>query len=252
MDHADAVSKNLIEQYLLHEMSPQLRDEFEEHFFDCQMCAADLRATSAFLDATRTELKRAESRPAAVIPIADKRPRQFIWKPALALYALAASLLVVVYQNAFVYPRLKSEVAELRTPEVLPSISLVGDNSRGGNTPSAPVGDAQAFLLLVDLPTQDRFSTYTCLLYAPSGELIWSLGVSAQQARDTVSIRIPPGKRSAGRYSLLVKGNQSELAKDSSTAGDATQYKDQAAAATGIDLARYNFVLDAVSTNSGH
>jgi hypothetical protein len=45
--------------------------------------------------------------------------------------------------------------------------------------------------LLVDIPTEDRFSSYTCLLYSPSGSLSWRVEVSPQQAKDTVSIRVP-------------------------------------------------------------
>lgn len=247
MDHAEAVGRKLVEQYVLEEMAPELRGEFEEHFFECHECAADLRATSAFVDATRTELKRAAPKRVDAVRTVRSEPRRSIWQPVFAIYALAACLLVMLYQNIFVYPRLKQEVAAVNVAEVLPSISLVG-NSRGGGVASALVGNAKAMLLLVDLPAQDRFSTYTCLLYAPSGELASSVLVSAQQARDTVSIRVPLAEHVAGRYSLLVKGNQGEPGLGNRETGGLSGH---AAPMNGVDLARYAFVLNDASTNPG-
>jgi len=47
MDHQEALRRSAVEKYLLNEMPQPERDEFEEHFFGCQECAADLRATAA-------------------------------------------------------------------------------------------------------------------------------------------------------------------------------------------------------------
>ena len=44
MDHEAAVQQMVVEQYLLDELAPELRDEFEEHLFDCAECSLDLRA----------------------------------------------------------------------------------------------------------------------------------------------------------------------------------------------------------------
>jgi len=53
MDHQDALRRGAAEQYLLNEMPQPERDEYEAHFFECQECAADLRATAAFLDGAK-------------------------------------------------------------------------------------------------------------------------------------------------------------------------------------------------------
>ena len=57
MDHHQATQLTAVEKYLLEELAPELRDEFEEHFFDCQECATDLRATAGFIDAAKREFK---------------------------------------------------------------------------------------------------------------------------------------------------------------------------------------------------
>ena len=127
------------------------------------------------------------------------------WPSALVWSALAASLLVVAYQNLVVFPHFKTEIAELKAPEILPVISLVGGNSRGGQTPEASVAAAHPFLFSVDIPTQDRFSSYTCLLYSPSGSLAWRVEVSPQAAKDTVSIRVPSADRRQGNTPWLFR-----------------------------------------------
>jgi anti-sigma factor RsiW len=163
VNHFEATQSRAVEKYLLGEMLPSERDAFEEHFFDCPECAADLRATAAFLDAAKSELKDLSRSTVQPQPV-KRSPFVLPWKPALAWGALAASLLVTAYQNILVFPRLTNEVAQLKAPEVLPSLSLVSGNSRGGETSSMTVANTKPFLLLVDVPTQDRFMSYTCSL----------------------------------------------------------------------------------------
>ena len=226
MDHDYAVRLSLVEKYLLEELPPELRDEFEEHYFDCQECATDLRATAAFLDSATTELK-ASSGPKPVPNPTRKSWFAWLWTPAFVVPALAACLLVIAYQNIVTLPHFRSAIAELRTPEVLPTISLVGGNSRGGATPSIAVPGIQPFLVLVDIPTQDRFSSYTCLLYSPSDSLAWRVQVSAEAAKDTVSIRVPAAQRVPGSYTLVVQGNTDRTPQEN-----------------GVDLAHYHFALN--------
>jgi len=230
MEHEEAVRLSLVEKYLLDELDSGLRDEFEEHYFDCRDCAEDLRATSAFLEAAKNELAAAPAaRPAPIAagkPAASKPWFAWLWSPAFAVPALAACLLVITYQNLVIFPRFRSALAELRAPEILPTVSLVGGNSRGGSAPTIAVAGTQGFLVLIDIPTQDRFSSYTCLLYSPSGSLVWHVPVSSVEARDTVSIRVPANQAGPGSYTLAVQGNSGA-----------------ASAESGVELARYRFTL---------
>ncbi len=225
MDHYQATELTAVEKYLLDELTPGERDDFEEHFFDCQECAIDLRSTAAFMAAAKKELQ-ANPIPKPRGATNGKSFFASLWPSALVWSALAASLLVIAYQNLVVFPRYATEIAGLKAPEILPSISLVGGNSRGGQIPVAEVGAARPFLLQLDIPAQDRFSTYTCLLYSPSGTLAWRVEVSAQSAKDTVSIRVPSAGRQSGEYTLTVQGNTGQ-------------------GGTPVDLAHYRFALKA-------
>ena len=229
MDHAEAVRLSLVEKYLLDELPPELRDEFEEHYFDCRECAEDLRAASAFLDAAKNELRAAPlPKPAPSVPEARTRKPRFawLWTPAFVVPALAACLMVIAYQNFVIFPRFRGAIAELRSPEILPTLSLVGGNSRGGSAPAIAVAGSNAFLVLIDIPTQDRFSSYTCLLYSPPGSIAWHVQVSAEEAKDTVSIRVPAGRAVPGSYTLVVQGNSGPVSVEN-----------------GAELARYRFNL---------
>jgi hypothetical protein len=223
MNHQQATETMATERYLLDELTPEARDAFEEHFFDCQECATDLRAGAGFVDAAKRELGAS---PKAMAAASDK-PRRGFFRPALAWGALAASLLVMAYQNVVVYPHYKTEIAELQAPEILPSLSLVGGNSRGGEIPAAAVAPQKPFLLSLDIPTQDRFSSYTCLLSSPSGAIVWRADVPRESAKDTVSIRVPSGNRQSGEYTLTVQGN------GNSGSGE-----------TPVDLAHYHFTVN--------
>ena len=133
---------------------------------------------------------------------------------------------VVGYQNAVVYPRLKGEIAQLNRPSILSPLFLVGGNTRGGNTSTVALSKARPLLLSVDIPTGEQYSKYACDLVGPSGTIIWSLPVTADQAKDTVPIVVPADGLSHGDYTLIVRGYAKE-------AGNAP-----------ADLAHYRFAVN--------
>jgi hypothetical protein len=225
MNHQEALRCAAVEQYLLNEMPGATRDEFEEHYFDCPECAADLRTTAAFLDGAKKELRRPAS-DARAAPAVRRPWFEFLWKPAFAAPAFALLLLVVTYQNAVVLPRYADAAAQLKRPEILTSLSLIGGNSRGGAVPAAVVGVGHPLLLSVDIPTAERFASYSCVLMALSGAIVWRLPVSTDQAKDTVAIRLPADILVAGDYRLIVQGHAAV------GAGETT------------DLASYRFTLN--------
>jgi Putative zinc-finger len=227
MDHQEATRITAVEMYLLDELSAREREQFEEHFFECLECAADLRATAAFLDVARRELKpeRGIDRRKAPLP-ARKSWLAPPWRSAVFATAFALSMLVVVYQNVLVLPRLASEVASLDNPELVQSVSLAAGNSRGA-TSAIKIAKGRALLLSVDIPAREEFSGYVCVLLSPSGSIVWRLPVSQDQAKDTVSIRVPPGRWVAGEYRLLVQG-----------------IFDRTGSRPAVDLAHYRFALN--------
>ena len=57
MDHRTAVSRNLVERYILGELSAEEEAESEEHFFSCPLCAEDIRYASRLRANLKAELR---------------------------------------------------------------------------------------------------------------------------------------------------------------------------------------------------
>jgi hypothetical protein len=203
LNHQEAMAETAVEKYLLNEMSPVQRDDFEEHYFSCTECAAELRATAAFLDTAKQELRAgAVLRPK---PAHRKTPWwAFFGKPVFLSAACASLLAVIAVQNLAVFPR-----GSANEPEVLPTLSLVGGDARGAEVSRLPLDGAHAFLLNVDVPADESYSNYACALLAPNGTPLWRVPISREQAKDTVSIRVPATRAITGTFTLVVQGLKS-------------------------------------------
>src|ERR1700684_1717677 len=136
MDHNMVVREKITEKYLLEELDPALRDEFEEHFFDCQECARDVRAASEFVAHSKVVLAE---RSATVAAFAKATPSPassggwFSWlRPAFAVPVLALLLVVIAYQNLATLPHLTKGVTQ---PQLL-SAATVNLLTYGQNAPA--------------------------------------------------------------------------------------------------------------------
>jgi hypothetical protein len=204
MDHEEAVRQNATERYLLDELDPELRDQFEEHLFDCQDCALDLRAGAMFVEQTKVILAEPAAVSAARVPIAaTAKPGWFAWlRPAFAVPVLALLLAVIGYQNFVTYPSL---VATANQPQVGPWTS-VNVSTRGTTANSVKVHKEEGFGVLVNLPPQDGFASYTADLYNPAGKKEWSRQIAIASHEDTRQIYISGHNLESGTYTLVVNG----------------------------------------------
>ena len=57
LDHLKATKRNVADRYVLGELSPAQREEFEEHYFECAECAEDVRAFMAISSNSRSVLE---------------------------------------------------------------------------------------------------------------------------------------------------------------------------------------------------
>src|SRR5271156_3413280 len=101
MDHNEAVQQNATERYLLQELDPDVRDQFEEHLFDCQDCALDVRSGAMFVEQSKVILGEKPEAAVARVPVRVPAPSGwFGWmRPAFAAPALALLLIVIGYQG---------------------------------------------------------------------------------------------------------------------------------------------------------
>jgi hypothetical protein len=201
MDHNAVVREKMTEKYLLNELDPQLRDAFEEHFFDCPECALDVRAGTEFVAQSKAILAEPEPIPARV-PTPEPAPARREWfswlRPAFAAPALAVLLAVIGYQNLVTYPRLKQ-------PHVL-AWTAVNVGTWGAGGPMITVPQGQAFLLFVRIPPDGAYTRYTADLYNPAGKLESSLAFPAISGQDEWPVEVPGATREPGTYTLTVRG----------------------------------------------
>ena len=215
MDHTAVVRDRTTERYLLNELESEVRDEFEEHYFDCPECAQDVSAASQFVEHSKLVLAES-SEPVPVRPISDPAPVRrgwFTWlSPAFAVPALALLLAVVGYQNLVTYPRLQ---AELTQPQILPAVA-VNVGTYGARDTSVPPG--KGLVLSLRIPPDGLFVRYKIELYNPAGKRAGSFTVAPVGGQDQWSVTIPAVDREVGTYTLAVHGiTRSGEAKDLSS-----------------------------------
>ena len=207
MNHEDAIREMAVEKYLLGELTGDSRNVFEEHLFDCPICAADLSSGVTLLEGARSELAASLREETA----SGRTSFLPAWlSPVWMLPALAACLALLVYQSAVVVPSMRKQVAEANAPAVLNTLALAGGQARGVELPKVIAPKEGSFLLAVDIPTSADYTSYLCVLSAPDGTTVWKGQVTAEQARDAVHIQIPSGITKPGENTLVVNGVHGE------------------------------------------
>lgn len=205
MDHSESIRLMAAEKYLLGELTPELREQFEEHFFDCQECALDVRAGAALVAHSKVVL----SESVAVSPVSVRVPvgaklGWFAWlRPAWIVPVLAALLVVLGYQNLVTYPQLKQAAT---SPQILPWASI-NVSTRGTSTIQITPRARQGFHLLLNIPPDSGYTSYTFNLSSPSGRLEWSRTIPAASSDEARSIYVPGANQEQGIYKLAVRGN---------------------------------------------
>lgn len=209
MDH-DVVRHLMTEQYLLDELDPDTRDAFEEHYFNCSECAADVHAGALFLEQSKVVLAE---KPVPVLADTSVQPTpkpgwlaglRALLRPAFIMPVMATLLAVVAYQNLVTYPQL---ARQLNSPRVLPFAS-VNVGTYGSAGPAITALPGQGFLLFVRIPPEDGYAHYTAELYNPAGKLEWSLIIPAPATpdQDHWPLQVPGANRAAGTYTLKLRG----------------------------------------------
>ena len=207
MDHDAVVRQQMTERYLLNELDTQARDEFEEHFFDCQDCALDVHAGALFIEQSKVALaEQPEKASAGSMALVPPRPVKSGWRqwfrPALAAPLMALLLVVVGYQNLVTLPQMQQAA---RSPQVLPWVP-VNVGTYAGDGPTIAARQGQGFLLFVRIPPEGIYSQYTAELYNPAGKVEWSVTIPASSTQDQWPVQVPGANREAGSYSLKVRG----------------------------------------------
>lgn len=215
MNHSEAITQMAAERYLLDELGPDARDQFEEHLFDCSECALDVRAGDLFIREAKVqlpELVAADEAKASKARVGVKPARErrdwFAWlRPAYLAPAFAMLLGVVAYQNFVTLPGLREVANEPR----LAPLTAVRGATRGDGHQTLKTTRKLGLALPVDLLPTDMpaasFVSYSFTLTGPNGKVAWKATIPAP-ADDSrqMSLGIPGKLLSNGTYTVTVAG----------------------------------------------
>ena len=204
MNHSAAVRIDAVNRYLLGQLSELECEEFELHFFDCKLCAAELSTAAVFEENAkavfRADLaKGAQSAPHAASGWQRWRKllgtRPWLMAPALASCAL---LILAAYQGLIVIPR-------LRAPQAIASFALA-PITRGDDWQARRVASQTQYYAIDMDPTWDAsFASYDCAVLDDSGATRFSVRVPAPPPGKPIEVLLTRSVLNTGRYTVIIR-----------------------------------------------
>lgn len=245
MTHQQAIDKHAAERYLLQEMPELERFAFEEHFFDCQICAEDVRTGALIQEGVKGGLlpegtagKAEPARPMAdvrfredtglkaeeedtglkaeeVVTVAAAPGTIVMIRPSVTSrvmpWAVAATLAVAAgYQALVVVPGLQSQVVG---PSVLSPVTLRGASRGAAPTLTRPTNGALSFA--VDLSGIPAGARLTYDFRAADGRSVATGTAAAPPPGTPLLLLIPASALEApGTYVVAVTAGEGSAAVD--------------------------------------
>jgi len=214
MDHTEALELHATERYVLGELSTTEAAAFEEHYFVCADCTADLECATLLVANARAVLP--ETVPARTPAAARPRTWWSGWKglleafrPRLAMAATSFASLALggvwIYQTLVTIPRLKQAAVAADTAFVLPAFALAG-TSRGDGATVSITPDTRSFAVSFDMDPQTAYPEYRGILKDATGAVRFTFQFSPPPTGQPVTVSLPAHKLQPGKYDLVVDG----------------------------------------------
>jgi hypothetical protein len=207
MTHDEAVKDGATERYVLDEMTDEERDAFEEHYFECAVCAEDVRAAITLRDGLAA-VHRHEPVP-NVVPFQPRR-----WSLPTSLGAVAASAMITVFSmNAAIVQPLRQSLRTAQQPVSMstvmqllqaPIVHLQATRAEAQHV-SVIQHDQDSKLEFDVAGEENRTTPYTCTIVDRRGSAIYSIPVSAQEAKEEfVRLLVRKNSLEPGNYRLQI------------------------------------------------
>lgn len=187
MEHNETQQSHAVERYLLNEMSEDERDGFEEHYFDCHLCAADVVEGERLMASGHAVASETPS----VVPFPSRS--WTAWIPA------AAAAMLLLMNGLFLMPLRSGAVSEIVDLEEIP----VGVN-RSANAPPITLRAGVTNLVYLEVPPEAVYPRYEFRLRSAAGSVVAREPVSAKKAGEGVYWLL--GSLPAGSYVLAIHG----------------------------------------------
>ena len=200
------------EKYVLGEMTDELRDQFEEHYFDCAECALDVEAAAAFITASK-EVFAAEPATAPIrLPIPanreSKQARNWSgWpKPLIAIPALAALVAMTVYEGYKLRTRVPDAVTTSSDLVASADFGLRGGDRVQSESTVVRVRRGDSIGLHFDFTPSQTFKAYLGEVQDETGRVLLQVAIPAERINKEVKFVVPAGRLHTGNFVLQVYG----------------------------------------------
>jgi hypothetical protein len=221
MNHKLAMKVHAAEAYILGELTEVEKDAYEEHMFDCPVCAAEVQRASQFHEDAR-KIFVMDSRLGA-----DYEPASF-WQSLrekflqpVPAFACAIALLATGFGG---YQTVANHQLQHATmAQVIVSNPTILEESRAAIT-TVLVSRDQSFSLRYFLP-EKKAESYDIQILTRTGIKKLSVTTPAPE-RDYIELLLQPGVLAPGEYVMVVRGrSNSTTGKDAEGEGTPLPFK---------------------------
>jgi hypothetical protein len=225
--HPEIEDREIVESYLQGKLSDVDSQAFEEHYFVCEECFAEVRAAGKFIAGIRQAAETgllAESIP-------SRTPPRRVWRPAFGFAWAAAAVLILTtaWVALFELPKGRRELEQQRAMveaergrrhEVERQLAMVRPPAAEGNLPLAvleasrasqanevtmPPGASQ-LILWIELSPQVRFSSYRLQIRDQAGNTLETVDGLRKNAQSALAASVPASRLPVGTYTVLLHG----------------------------------------------
>jgi hypothetical protein len=203
MNHQLAEQTQAVDKYLLNELNDAERLAFEEHYFDCRICADRLKHNAIVVDNLKQVLLEEQRDTSEQRAAATSKPGAgwLSWlRPATLIPAFAALALALIagYQN-FVY------IPGLTRPQALETVSI-SSAARDSGTVVAVDRGLPMFNLSFDVDSPQAYPSYTCDFQREGKGSILAVDSGARKvAAFTLELLLPSKQFPPGRYVMILR-----------------------------------------------
>ena len=210
MDHSDVMRLEAVEKYVLGELPAHLRDQFEEHYFDCAECAAEVKHLMTFMTASRLLLQEAPRTKEAPPEKHTERVGWFAWlRPMIAVPTMVALAAIVIFQNVVTIPSLKPRGAMEGAAVAFSSSYHLQGTTRGDGTSQIIVGAKESFALDFDFTPAAMYPSYTGRIADGKGATLLTFAIGGGMANQELHVVVPGGKVPPGECAVVIAGEGS-------------------------------------------
>jgi hypothetical protein len=195
MTHEEAKKSNAAEGYILGQLNPDERDAFEEHFFDCTDCTADVRDDARIAGGVRTGIR--------AVPV-----RHYSRWAAAAAGAVVAIGLAYQYVPQVAGLRHHSSNPTSQAAAIPESQRIDLDTPRRAQAAYLLAGK-QSVSIYFAIPVEDPHPPYVCELLDDAGGVLASRTFRTKdEVSKPVSLFVPAGRFHNGNYTVRIRGDR--------------------------------------------